>query len=91
MSELEEDLDKIGSYKGLKIICWNVRSLVPKFAEIELTIEQTSPDLVCISESWLNEVTPDSKIEINGYTLFRQDRKNNKKGGVDSVCLARNT
>lgn len=85
MSDLEEDLDKIGCFKGLKIVCWNVRSLAPKFAEIELTIEQISPDIICISESWLNETTPNSRLEIDGYSLFRYDRESNKNGG--GLCI----
>lgn len=81
MPEVEEGLEKIESYKGLKIIGWNVRSLAPKIAEFELILDKISPDLVCICESWLNETTPDGRLEINGYNLFRYDRTSNKKGG----------
>lgn len=81
----EVDIDKVCSYKGLKLMSWNIRSLVPKMAEFELTIERLSPDIICITESWRNETIPNSRLEINGYALFRHDRLGNKKGG--GLCI----
>lgn len=66
-------------------MCWNMRSLLPKFAEFEIIIDKTSPDLVCICESWLSDSVSNSQIEVNGYTLFRHDRFAWKKGG--GLCI----
>lgn len=78
----EEDIETVSSYKGLKIICWNIRSLTPKMAEFELTLEKLSPDIICINESWLNETIPSSRLDITGYSLHRQDRMGKKNGVV---------
>ena len=45
--------------------------------------------LLCFTETWLTDTDPDSKAELDGFTLLRQDRDlkrtNKKKGG--GVCL----
>ena len=61
-----------------------------KFDSIKERIIRTRPDIVCIGETWLRDMIPDSIVSIQGYTLIRNDRKilNNlqvpKKGG--GVC-----
>lgn len=81
----EVNIETLGSYRGLKVVCWNLRSLAPKIAEFEIILDKTSPDIICISESWLTDAVPDSQLEIDGYTLFRYDRTTAKKGG--GLCI----
>ena len=38
-------------------------------------------DIVAITETWLNATILDSEINIDGYTLLRKDRIDNKRGG----------
>ena len=47
-------------------------------------MDNTDFDAVSISESWLRSRTPKDRFEINGYNIFRNDRKNKRGGGV---CL----
>ena len=61
--------------EGLSVISWNVRSMSNKFHSIKERIIKTRPDIVCIGESWLRHILPDSIVSIQGYTLIRNDRK----------------
>lgn len=40
------------------------------------------PDIICVTESWLNESVPDDAITIFGYNVFRSDRTTQKGGGI---------
>ena len=49
----------------------NARSVLNKF----------DPDIIAISESWANESIDDSELNLEGFILFRKDRKTDNKGG----------
>ncbi|MFZ2537776.1 MAG: endonuclease/exonuclease/phosphatase family protein, partial [Oscillospiraceae bacterium] len=53
-----------------------------KTDELEIYINEESPDIIGLTESWANENINDSEINFKGYTLFRNDRKNKVGGGV---------
>ena len=38
------------------------------------------PDIICITESWMNDSLGEDEIKLDGYTLFRRDREVNCKG-----------
>ena len=38
-------------------------------------------DIVCVCETWLHEGVLDNEI-LQGYTIYRNDRLNNRGGGV---------
>ena len=59
----------------------NARSIFKKLAELHLFIENNSLDLLCVTETWLNENIPDSLICPTGYKVFRYDRPSHD-GGV---------
>ncbi len=42
------------------------------------------PDILALSETWLNSSTTNAEVEIREYKIYRLDRKH-KKGG--SVCI----
>ena len=56
-----------------KIAHINSRSLLSCYAEIELLIIEKDIDILCVSETWLEPNIPDSLVNINGFTLFRND------------------
>ena len=60
----------------LSALYYNARSIIPK-----LICSDTTPDIVCIVETWLHDSISDSELTINGYNLVRQDR-NRHGGGV---------
>ena len=49
-------------------------------------------DIVCITETWLQQHHADSLVAINGYNLIRRDRKGTFGGGIcmyvkDSIAV----
>ena len=67
--------------KFLNILYYNARSLLPKLNELQLITEAYSPNVICITESWLCSDIMDSEIFIPGHQLVRLDRNRNG-GGV---------
>lgn len=73
----------------LRILNVNCRSVVNKATELETLLLTHYPDLVTLTETWLNSTVFDSEIIPPGYNLFRKDR-GSKGGGVAVVfksCL----
>ena len=62
----------------------NARSLNKNITELKAIINETDFDAVSISESWLRSRTPKDRFTIDGYKIFRRDRKSKRGGGV---CL----
>jgi len=69
------------SRSGLGFIHMNVRSLLPKLDLVRILAENTSADVIVISETWLKKTVSDNAIDIDGYTVYRTDRPN-RGGGV---------
>ena len=66
----------------LKCIYTNARSIVNKFSEFELLIDECKPDIIGLTETWLHEDIQESEIKIPGYNTFRKDRVGKRGGGV---------
>ena len=73
--------------KGFGILHLNIRSLV-KYRE-QLCAELLHYDIIAISETWLHPMVSDRLIDIDGYSVMRQDRdtctpngKRKKGGGI---------
>jgi len=45
------------------------------------TAEIYDPDVIGITETWLQEHVNSAEISLKGYTAFRNDRQNGRKGG----------
>ena len=61
---------------------FNARSLNKNINELKAIIDKTNFDVICISESWLQSRTPRDRFHIEGFNIFRMDRKNKRGGGV---------
>ena len=61
-------------HKGLKFIFWNVRSLFNKIDSLICELPNLAPDVLNISESWLQNELPDHLVSIPNYSLIRLDR-----------------
>ena len=64
----------------LKTIHVNARSLIRHHDDLSL-VSASKPDVIAISESWLDTSIADSEVAIPGFTLHRNDR-NRHGGGV---------
>ena len=69
--------------KGLHIIHFNARSLLPKLAEVRTLVVELNAAIVCVTETWLDDSVMDSEIELSGYVVQRKDRE--RSGG--GVCM----
>ncbi len=47
-------------------------------------------DIVCVCETWLNELILDNEI-LPGYTIHRKDRRGNVRGGGALVAIKKRT
>ena len=54
---------------------------IPKFDELLFLVDMYTPDVICITESWLSPDIQDSEILIPEYISVRLDR-NRHGGGV---------
>lgn len=69
------------SQKGIKIAHFNVRSIMPKLESVKIWLEEKELDIVTFNETWLTKNISNSQIDLPDYTIIRQDRKLNKRGG----------
>nr|CAI5861117.1 unnamed protein product [Callosobruchus analis] len=61
----------------------NIRSLIPSLHDLEQIIHTAEYDSFCISETWLGSRVDNNAIRIDGYNLYRQDRRS--RGG--GLCI----
>lgn len=66
-----------------KIIHLNARSLFPKIEDLRLLTLELTPQILCISESWLTDKIPDLAVKLPNYHIFRFDSTDN----YGSVCI----
>ena len=74
---------RLRSYKNrLTLFLSNIRSIMPKIDSLESTLRLNNINFAFITETWLNQKIDDGAVQIEGYSLVRQDRVNQKGGGV---------
>ena len=61
------------SFKGLKILSLNVRSLYPHLNECYARFKDF--DILCFSETWLNSAYKDEMLSMDGFETFRKSLK----------------
>lgn len=65
----------------------NVQSLCArqfsKFEELKMTFCGSNIDIVCMTETWLDDSITDNMIAMNGFNLLRNNR--NRHGG--GICV----
>ena len=67
--------------KNLRVMTVNCSSVINKKNNLEVYINYIKPDVICRSESWLNNNIKSSEIFPENYTAYRKDR-NTAGGGV---------
>ena len=71
--------------KKLRIMHLNARSLIRHLDDIALLAASQCPDILAVSETWLDDGISDGEISIPGYSVTRLDR-NRCGGGVTVFC-----
>ena len=83
---IKNDVEKLKNY--FIVAHLNARSLNKNIIELKEIIEKADYfDAFCVSESWLRSRTPKDRFVIQGYNIFRNDRRNRRGGGV--CCYVR--
>ena len=71
--------------KTLRLVHLNARSVVQHFDDIVCLVSSTRPEILALSETWLDSSVGDGELYLPGYTLFRCDRSR-CGGGVAMYC-----
>ena len=66
---------------SLRFLSLNARSVMNKLDLLQATVLDLNPDVIGVTESWANENISDAELKLNGYELFRCDRKTGHRGG----------
>ena len=76
---------KMDKKKILTVIHLNARSLLPHFDDIASLVSKYRPEILALSETWLDSSVTDSEINLPNYFLYRCDRSRSG-GGVAVYC-----
>ena len=71
-------------FRPLRLININFRSVAGKKPELSNLLHDMKPDIVCGTETWLDNTIASSEIFPHNYKVYRKDR--NREGG--GVCIA---
>ena len=63
-------------------MCLNARSIINKKTELNIMVDDIKPHIIGITESWANSDITDAELGLEGYVLFRKDRRGRMGGGV---------
>lgn len=86
-----DDIKKIKTSKNeMLILNLNCRSMLNKTEEIAFILNNLDPDILCLTETWLDDSVPAQGYVPNGYRIIRKDRSEdfkqkygkNRGGGV---------
>lgn len=67
----------------MSCVLFNAQSIKNKLNELHYLLHLSSFDIICITETWLNDTVPDNIIiDSSSYSVFRSDRKMSRGGGV---------
>ncbi len=75
--------------KSIKILYGNVQSLMSKMSELDIMVNQINPDLILLTETWLNPCICNAAVNLEGYEIIpdlRKDRQDTA-GGVGGGLL----
>lgn len=80
-----------GNKESISVCYQNVRGLRTKCRDFLLSVAISDYDIICVSESGLNENFNDGELVDSSYSVFRKDRSSttsskNRGGGVLIAC-----
>ena len=60
--------------KDYLVIHMNCRSINHKEDEIKMVLDELKPDILCLTETWMDTSNPKQTFESQGYKVLRKDR-----------------
>ena len=80
VEELPIDENELKQNPGdFLLLHYNCRSIINKFEEIHNTCKNLQPDVVCLTETWLDSSSGKTAYIPEGYNVIREDRKDDFK------------
>ncbi len=73
----------------ISVLYTNARSLIPKCDELLAYIATEEPDVIAITETWVNTSHLISELSISVYESLHKNREYKKGGGV--ICYVKST
>ena len=56
--------------------------VINKKTELNIMVDDIKPHIIGITESWANKDITNAELGLEGYVMFRKDRKGRRGGGV---------
>ena len=80
-SNVSPSLGDINMLKDkFSVVHYNIQSVVNKLDIIES--ELNNFDIICLTETWLDQRTLNNNLSLNEYNLYRRDRVGDRYGGI---------
>ena len=70
---------------SLCVLYYNARSLLPKLDDLRAACLVHSPDIICITETWLDETISNHELCLQNFDIVRRDR--NRQGGGTLIYI----
>ena len=70
---------------NLKIVQWNIKSLIKNKSSLSLICSDTKPQIICLQETWSHK---HSNLNIPGYYLISHTHRNTLKGGGVAILAS---
>ena len=67
--------------KTIKIMNTNAQSLIQKMTDLQWRVNLLEPKIISVTETWGKEWIKDGILKLDGYTMYRNDRKGKRGGG----------
>lgn len=75
-------------FNSLNVAHINVCSLYPKMFNLREIMQDSPIKVLCLSETWLNNVHTNKMVHIDGYKIIRHDRsRSDRRGTSGGVCM----
>ena len=81
ISHLPDHTSPIKEKNLLKIFYTNSRSVFSKIDWLKILINEFSPSIICVCETWLTDAIPDPAIKIPTYQFIRADYPSDNPSG----------
>ena len=81
-------LERKKNYSDLLLVHLNINSIQNKFEELKLLNKELKSQLIFLTETKIDSTYPDEQFALQGYNIYRKDRKKGGGGIMSYVSLS---